>query len=659
MNHAFKLLLILSLILSACSASSAPTSLEFGEVKTISINELKELPSEGNALKVHDVCYDSSSDIGYAIGIMTDYVAVFNDQGITDYIPLDLPANGYDLKNVFCGDGLAFVAGSNTLLKINSNTLEVTDRIEFNQEVIFQNINLIEEYDLIMVPQDKDSIKVYDTKTMEELSSLALDKTSFFPTKNGIHVFEYLSDQNVNQSYQLDPVSLALTEKTILELPFISTKTAYHEETDTYWISHNDELWSYTPGEKPVDHQYKLEGIKALTFINDQLMILSKNGFDKEDDGNFHGGIALYDIQENSLINEITLPYQHTSYSYNPESGFLYLSNNDGNSVSILDSNNWDKPAVLLSVGNSVEHGAVTSNGDLFVSNRLGGSEVYHFNDQLSEMTTITPNAWPVSMVYNSETNEIYTYDMLDSSISVIDPETDLIVNRLELGLADGASDILAEMILDTSNQKLYIAIPEQNSLTVYDLNEDAVTHSIDLSELMESKKEIAGAGKLTLAIYGPEETLFIRSAVTEQVHIYDAKKDYEEVSQFESKKDEAFTQYPYALYMDNADAELFLGSKIYDAETYEALGTLSYGQQLIAIDEDSKTSITSGLEGNQEYLYLSDQDGSLLSKVELSKGQSINARFTYDSLNKTVYAFYMVTAEIWRIDLISKQNML
>jgi DNA-binding beta-propeller fold protein YncE len=144
---------------------------------------------------------------------------------------------------------------------------------------------------------------------------------------------------------------------------------------------------------------------------------------------------------------------------------------------------------------------------------------------------------------------------------------------------------------------------------------------------------------------------VYISSSTT--IYVYDGANNYELLEQISINLQEELKSYPYGIYVDNEKGVVYVSNTIIDAETQKILGKLSHGQVVVAVDNERDIILTAlEDEEEQEWLFAISSSGELLDSIKMNKEQFVNARFAYDSEKGYVYAFYLVSGEVWKFSV-------
>ncbi len=603
------------------------------------VNDFLGFP-EGNVMKIHDVCFDNSLERAYAVGIMSTDVAVIEDDKVIEYFDPELES-GYGLKYINCEDGNLFVTNENNIIKMNGETGEIIESIEFEETIFVQSMSIHENYLTVPIP-DLNQVFIYEISSMEKIAELDVSKTPILFTENGDIITAEFNNDGYDVKYYDD--DLKVTSSLTLSIPSVLGHLidVYNE----LWFidTVRERLLIYdldNPNENPIAIEDIVpEPVRIVSGV-DYVVVNTDNGYDDGTTGGFLGGVSIIDAETKEVLHNIAIPSKHSNMEIDENNKMLYLSNNDGGSISRIDLETGEY--YTINIGNAAEGGVVLDDGTVYVRNRLGGSTLMHINFENNELLSeIETNDWPVGIAYDSELDKVFTFDFLDSSISVID--NDEIIEHYDLMIPDGNTDGIGDMAYDLTRHVIYSALPEQNRVVALDVDSGLVLYDIFVEDYGMEYEELSGAGTLTIGVYEPTAKLLVYAQKPEKLYVYDGLNDFELYEAVDVPLGSDIRNYPYSLYVDNHNDRIYMGNTIIDAITFETMGSLSYGDSVVAVDNIMLTA--SEDKKNQETLYALSLEGELLDEIEMDKDQYVNARFAYS--DGKLYAFYLVSGEIW-----------
>lgn len=635
--------------------NTATQTVSLSKIDTIYLNQILGFPENGNALKVHTACISEQANRVYAVGIMTPDVAVIENGKLIDYFHTDLPEQSKTIKYVFCEGDYLIVADEGHIISFNPASGEKIASIQVGQN-IFPNKAYLDEIDglfLVGVPEEN-TVDVYNAKTLNKVITLDAGRGIWARTKEGelLSVTEKTEHGEILLATWYDPKDFTvLKEKEISN--FSSSSFAYDPEENSLWVAKNG-LVQKVPfdldGGKPMKISFPApEDVMQILVVNEKVLVVSENGYDENIDPGFKGGLIIANSLTGEIEQTLLIPWKHSEVDAT-SSGTAVLVNNDGNSVDLINLNTGEYQVVR--VGSSAETVAVDNEGHIYVGNRLGGSTVPVISSSFDLLEEITTEAWPVNIFYSPSLNQIFTYNMLGSSISVIDPTTLRIERTYDLGVPDANTDALGEMVYDETHHVFFVAIPEQMGIIVVDAENGDIIKKIQLSKELTKGKELGGPGTILLGVYEPKMTLFAYVKETKQLIVFDGLNDFQLVEQREVEAED-LNIYPNSLFVDQYHDRLFLANTILNANSLENIGFLPTGvQQVLGIDNEHGVLFAVGSEKDKETLYALNADLSeVLDSVPLTENQYVKTRGIFDASSGLIYAAEMGLAQVLVFD--------
>lgn len=640
----------------------ANSLMELSSANKISINAAESLPSDGNVLKVFDLCYDDVSSEVFSVGILSTDLAIFDENlGNLRYQDTGLKVPDYSLKYLSCDGGIVSVSAEEGVWLFDAIKDKEIGTIDAESKKEIMSVEVLSDLNLVAVANSAGEQVFYDLTSLEKVHTLKYERAMFFVDGDELIVFELDKSGKALSYYRYD----SNTFKQLFAFTWDFNFSVMHFDYDVerqlvYVLDREGPVFSVSlenEKERPLrlgDANYK--DIDSMYVQGDKLFLISTNGFDQDDDGNFFGGVYEFDLNSKE-VGEYPFPFKHHFADFNQEKGFMYLVNNDGNSISQIDLKDYSIMRTSL-VGTSAEQGIWTKNGALVVASRLGGSYLYVYDSKLDYFTTIDSGAWPVSTYYDSKNDRILSYDFLASDISVFDGTTFEKIDTLSLGVPDGASDALGYMSYDESSQMAYVSIPEQGVVIVYDLDAKKTLQTVQVPNYTKEYMDtLEGPGNL-LAFGDPvRNQLIILDASSNNMYVYGLSgKDAKLIDTIDiTKKATDLKTYLLGVGIDLEQGLLWIGGQPFDLDSLSFESKSKYGANFVAYDSVRDVTIFSGLDGDQEMIYLQDASGSLIDSISLGNKEFVLSRFAYDQTSGVLAAFHMVSSTVDVIPLFNE----
>jgi|GEM_PF-4815413 len=649
---------------SVPSEKKMPTNqlFELTEAKKIFLNSAESLPVDGNTLKVFDLCYEPVSKHVFAVGIMTKDMAVFDENlNLLSYQETELKGKDYSLKYLSCDGGLVSLSTEDEVLLFDAVQGNKIGNVSLDSKAGVKSSKILADLNMLVVATTENEQIFYDLDSLEEIQRLAHSRSSYFVDGDKLLLLEMDSSSKSFSTYYYDAKTLKELSKDSWKVSFVIRDFAYNPETKSMYLLDRDgavfDLSLLNVKEKPVKlGKNTYEEVMAMFVKDNNLILVSANGFDGDTDGNFFGGVSKIDLGTNK-VSEYPFPFKHNSVAFNDSKGWMYLMDNDGNSISQIDLKDYSVIKRSLT-GTSAEQGVWTKDGALVVANRLGGSYLYVYDSALEYFGTIEPWAWPVSTYYDSVNDRILSYDFLASSISVFDAKTLEQIDNFDLGVADGASDSLGFMSYDEDSQMAYVSIPEQGLIVIYDLEAEKTLGSIQIPDFDKKlASELQGPGNLLAFSDSIHQRLFVLEASKNLLHVYTLGSGepslYKTIAVENEMQD--LKDYPLSMKMDLGQGILWLGSYALNLETLTFDSQNTNGTNFIAYDPAREVTIFAGLDGEEEFVYVQNLSGELVQTVPLGAREFVLSNFAYEQESGVLAAFHMVSSTIDVIPLFAE----
>jgi hypothetical protein len=642
-------------------SESGPTFTVSAELEEIhNMNAYRGMPAN-NMLKMHDTCYDEDIDQGYAVGIMSSTVAVLQNDEVIEYLETDISIGDFELKTLECGGGILFVSSDEIIKIYDGNELTLINTLEPSEGLFNQALKFYPDGDWFSFPSG-DNKFIYEASTLRKLVSQEARISETIELENGNKLSISTGPIARNQGYEIityDQDFKEISSQILGEDHGHMDSAVYDPINERIWFLNYqaEKLLVYDlKNNQLLDTLRTPNDPKRLLYGAGFVVVLTENGFDYEGYGDFLGGVEVYDAGSVSSLYSLELPSHHTNMDMDEDTGTLFVTNNGDNSLSKVDlaSGSYE----VLSMGSSTEGAVVLPNGELLVRSRLGGSRLFQFDPDDAENTftrTDTLFPWPMGIDYSETLKVALTFDFLASSVSLYNPESHAFENTYESSLEDGATDGVGHMTYDHTRDLAYISLPQRNAVSAISIATGEEIAVIELEDFpTDSYAGLSGPANLVLGTHEPSMMLFVFVKENQTLYAYDGLNDFALKESIVIEKNAGVQDYPYSLFVNQNDDQVFIGEQIFDAYSLEKLGTLEYGDALVAMDAESGLLMSVGYDQrkNEETLFIMNKEGAHLDELTLDSDQYVNARFTYDEVNKKIYVMYMVDSEIWEINL-------
>lgn len=637
-----------TITISVTSGKSATGTVQLQRGDELALNVLLGLSSQpGNTHKLMDSCQINGNL--YAAGIQTADIAV-KYEGIIDYV--DSGITDFIYKNIRCGNDFVFVVTADEVLRIDTSSLSVTGRLDFSNQdpAYYQNFayDFTNEKIFVSFIGEKGAsarVLMYDAITLELLHTFSDTRSDFYINNEGDIIAVNTSGSNSITVY--DGITYEQKSSVVVRDASFVSGTAYDVERNRLWWFSQKQLKtvnldSLNQFRSITSLDHGMPSLDDIAFGANAVVASCENCFDTRESNEINtqqGGIVVADASSLQIIYTLAVPYKHKSVMIDTGVGEVILSNNEEDSVSIIDMTTAE--IHVEDIGNGFEWMEMDNRGVIHLANRLGGSTLESFNPETFEMRSLTVEEWPVGLVYDENEERLVTFNHLGNGFSFFD--VDPISSEVTLDqfidltgiITTPDYDSIGDVAYDKTHGVAYGAIPELNQVVV--LDSQGATQVIDLPYAGDSSK---GAGIINLAVYEDLQYLFVYYRDARLIYVYDGSHGYSLMDEIVPADGWGDTNYPYSLYVDGD--LLYVGPRAYNMETLSEVGRLRYGYRLIGIDEDFGIALLLGVENDMEYLYaVSTTDQTLLGQIELKEVRVTTGHGIYDSITGIVYILH------------------
>ncbi len=174
------------------------------------------------------------------------------------------------------------------------------------------------------------------------------------------------------------------------------------------------------------------------------------------------GGNGLYILKGLEIVKTISLACVGPLL-YNPSNKFVYVSNHDSNTVSVINGNT-NRVIAIVSVGSAPMGLAYDpSNQVVYVANFYSSNVSVIRGTKL--VMAIEVGGYPSSATYDPSNKCVYVGRI--GSVSVINGTTDKVIANVK----GAASDIPGNVIFDPANKDMYFDSCNTNRCFIFDIN--------------------------------------------------------------------------------------------------------------------------------------------------------------------------------------------
>jgi hypothetical protein len=219
--------------------------------------------------------------------------------------------------------------------------------------------------------------------------------------------------------------------------------------------------WRAKHGERPID----------IVSDGEKVAFLYKDGHPKEDEGGIPGCIDFYESESGKFLCSLSVRYEPGSMVLDQQRNRLIVANGGDSSITVI---NWDTMKTLRTfrLGSSAEQVLYDNKtGNLFIINRLGGSELYSYNISNKKLKVIEVGSWPIWMALSNKRGKLYVLSHYEAKIYVVDPVHLLTIDRIPLGIRGSRTDSLSCMAFHDESGIIVAGFPETAKLIILDVD--------------------------------------------------------------------------------------------------------------------------------------------------------------------------------------------
>jgi DNA-binding beta-propeller fold protein YncE len=219
--------------------------------------------------------------------------------------------------------------------------------------------------------------------------------------------------------------------------------------------------WRTKHGERPID----------IVSDGEKVAFLYKDGHPKEEEGGIPGCIDFYESESGKFLCSLSVRYEPGSMVLDEQRNRLIVANGGDSSITVID---WDTMETLRTfrLGSSAEHVVYDNRtGNLFIINRLGGSELYSYNISTKRLNAIEVGSWPIWMALSNRRGKLYVLSHYEAKIYVVDPVRLLTIDTIPLGIRGSRTDSLSCMAFHDDSGIIVAGFPETARLVILDVD--------------------------------------------------------------------------------------------------------------------------------------------------------------------------------------------
>ena len=259
---------------------------------------------------------------------------------------------------------------------------------------------------------------------------------------------------------------------------------------------------------------------------------------------------------DHEFLTSIKVDSLPIGVSSNPITKKIYVSNNDSDTVSVIDS----------------------------TSNKV--------------LTSINVEDGPAGIAINSNTNQIYVANYYSDNVSVIDGENDLVIDVINVG------DTPRNIQVNTVTNKIYVANYFGNSISVIDGNTNSVIEYIDIER------------PWGVSVNTDSNSIYITSKKSSDIFVIDGYTN--DLSKLQINLSKSMNPLEIESFSKNLLLSLGNSVMILDEITMKQV-TIAVGYNIVEIDVNEDLNLAYALDASSNSIYVIDLYNNRISDTILT----------------------------------------
>jgi len=392
--------------------------------------------------------------------------------------------------------------------------------------------------------------------------------------------------------------------------------------------------------------------------IGDRVAVLCRGGRAGIQQDAAYGSVEVADVRTGRTAASVAVGIDAASAALDPARGRLIVGNAGDASVSVVDLR-LGREIARHPVGASAEQVVVDPGRQtVYVLNRLGGSEVYAYDQRSGQHRTLRAGKWPAAMALDSAHQRVYVLSHYEAKVYVFDTVSKAQVNVIDLGLLGCRTDSLAAMSSEQSTGRLYCALPELAYVAVVSTREDKPVAHYRPPGL--APRRHAGPGQLLAAGDGRGRTFYVFAPASRMVWVFqhDEPLPVAQVSLPIRVDVPAGKGYRLGLlFADPLRQRMFVGPCVFDTRHHRLIRVLDRVERIVARDARYLYGNRVDPTGREELCLLDDSTLAEVSCAELFRSRSRRSHVALDLGRRRLYAADMANARVLVFALASQRT--
>jgi DNA-binding beta-propeller fold protein YncE len=368
-------------------------------------------------------------------------------------------------------------------------------------------------------------------------------------------------------------------------------------------------------------------------------------------------GVIKINDASGKYIGQIKHGPEGLYFAIDQKTDKLYATNTGDGSISVFDLKNRGRKLKDIDVGTTADEIILNlKTGGLYIRDRLGGSTIFYYDQNIRTLATI-PNEntagsqgigmWPARIIYDD--GKLYVLSHYGGRIDVIDTTNNKPIGRIPLNLSyKPRTDGIPTMVMDKTRKILYAAFPELGEIAIASAKTLEPMRTLKIKEYDATR---INPRRIVLSFDESLNRLFAYLTFEKKLHVYDG-------TTFALEKSISLDYRRMRPFMKSNSEKgvLYVGNRILDANSLEIIGRFPRGERVIAFENTKNTvylAETSSLGPLKKIEKVYEfKDLALKKEWTLSPIFSIPSSFAFDFSSNKFYVAYFESAVVEAFDL-------
>ncbi|HPP30182.1 MAG TPA: hypothetical protein PLE69_04580, partial [bacterium] len=210
---------------------------------------------------------------------------------------------------------------------------------------------------------------------------------------------------------------------------------------------------------------------EAMVCYNGKIALIFKDGHSGRNEGGKPSCVDFYGTKDGKYISTATVRFEAQNIALDRVHNRLCVGNGGDASVSVIDWNTRTLTATYRVASSSEEVIYNKATEDVYIMNRLGGSEIYRYNLKTEKFDTLIAGSWPVDMAFSPSRKKLYVMSHYEANIYVVDTEKFEVVDTISLGIVGSKSDTMSYMAFNDTSGVIAAGFPETADLVILNVD--------------------------------------------------------------------------------------------------------------------------------------------------------------------------------------------